>query len=162
LYADFYAASGFQVDRVWLCEIPIDLPRGVWKVYDYLGSSERFVSLGQLSGKIWFTFSVATAKSRDKETNALVIEPRTPQQWVYTQTWARAADDAPTAGPGIVQQDTSTNFEAGSRSHRITKKFDRLPRLQKMLAKSIRSYRNWVHRSQIRRGKLPYPFLGEF
>jgi SAM-dependent methyltransferase len=82
LFMDFYTASGFDVSRVWLCESPLDLPRGQWNVYDYGGSKERFISLGHLNDKIWFTFSVATAKQ--------TVAPTNPQQWIYTQTWILA------------------------------------------------------------------------
>jgi SAM-dependent methyltransferase len=153
LYSDFYAASGFSVDRVWLCEIPLDLPRGDWNVYDYAGSSERFISLGQLSDKIWFTFSVATAEG--------AVSAGTPQQWIYTQTWSKADkentfDDTSAAPNGLPA------FEDGSRSQWLIQKLSVSKSMQVVATKLIRGWRDWRHQSRVRNRKLPYPFLGVF
>lgn len=153
LYADFYAASGFQVDRVWLCEIPIDLPRGTWKVYDYLGSPERFISLGQLSDKIWFAFSVSTALEG--------FEARTPQQWVYTRTWADAAKDSGSASSGYSQL-ASPQFEEGSKSQKLMSMLGRLPAAQRVVSQLILRWRKRAHQAKIRCRETPYPFLGKF
>ena len=153
LYADFYAASGFDVHRVWLCEIPIDLPRGVWNVYDYLGSPERFVSLGQLSDKIWFAFSVSTALAG--------FEARTPQQWVYTRTWAEAEKDSGAASSGDPQQ-ASPQFEEGSKSQKLISMLGRLPAAQRVVSQLILRWRKRAHQAKIRRREIPYPFLGKF
>ncbi len=150
LFADFYAASNFTVNRVWLCEIPVDLPRGVWNVYDYLGSSERFISLGQLSDQIWFSFSVATA---DKE-----VAPRTPQQSFYTNTWEKAQTEREAHEPAP----SPTDFEEGSRSQRLMSKLDKLPWLRDYAAKGIVQWRRWRHERSIKQHRLPYPFLGKF
>ena len=151
LYADFYAASGFTINRVWLCEIPIDLPRGVWQVYDYAGSSERFISLGQLSDKIWFTLSVATADNP--------VMPRVPQQWVYTQTWSNAIEDQSVADQSSTE---ASPFEEGSRSQSLFKKLSRFPLLQAAAVNLILRWRKRVHQTQVRNRRLPYPFVGKF
>jgi len=153
LYADFYAASGFEVNRVWLCEIPIDLPRGIWNVYDYLGSSERFISLGQLSDKIWFAFSVATALPGH--------EARTPQQWIYTRTWAQATNDASVTVSERQEPDTP-QFEAGSRSQKLISALGRVPAVQRVASNLILRWRKRAHQAKIRRRQIPYPFLGKF
>jgi SAM-dependent methyltransferase len=145
LFADFYAASGFKVDRVWLCEIPIDLPRGTWNVYDYLGSSQRFISLGQLSQQIWFTFAVVTASQG--------IEPRTPQQWIYTQTWSQAEEPA---------SSVASTFEAGSKSEKLMQRLARFPRIQASTRQCILKWRKWRHAREIQSRQLPYPFIGKF
>lgn len=151
LFVDFYSASGFDIDRVLLCEIPIDLPRGVWNVYDYANSPERFISLGQLSGKIWFTYSVATARES--------VSPKIPQQWIYTQTWskAEALESDAVSSPALDQL-----FESGSKSDRLMKQLHSIPWLQTAAAKLILRWRKWRHTSKIRSGKLPYPFVGQF
>ena len=153
LYTDFYAASGFEVNRVWLCEIPIDLPRGVWQAYDYAKASERFISLGQLSGKIWFSFSVATA--------AQSVTPRIPQQWIYTQTWSNAASGA-TANTSDSSGNDSLSFEDGSRSQSLVKKLAGFPFLQSTAVGMIHRWRKWIHQTRVRNKKLPYPFVGKF
>jgi SAM-dependent methyltransferase len=150
LYADFYSASGFRVDKVWLCEAPLDLPRGVWNVYDYLGSSERFISLGQLSDQIWLTYSVATAEQS--------AAPRTPQQWFYTQTWTDAGEQA----FALDSSKQAHQFEAGSRSQRLMSLLALFPWLQKIACKGIVRWRQMRHQSQVRQHRLPYPFLGKF
>ena len=151
LFADFYSASGFTVNRVWLCKIPLDLPRGVWHVYDYLQSPERFISLGQLDDNIWFSFSVATA---DKPVSAC-----TPQQWIYTQTWSKAESEVATEDESSLD---ASQFEEGSRSRALMQKLARFPRLQSLAVRGIRRWRNHVHRSQVRNKKLPYPLIGKF
>ena len=153
LYADFYAASGFEINRVWLCEIPIDLPRGVWHAYDYGNASERFISLGQLSGKIWFTFSISTA--------AQPVTPRTPQQWIYTQTWSDAASES-TANDSDSSENDLCSFEEGSRSQSLVKKLEHFPFFQSVAVSMILRWRKWIHQSRVRSRKLPYPFVGKF
>ena len=152
LYADFYAASGFDVNRVWMCEIPLDLPRGVWNVYDYLGSPERFISLGQLSSQIWFAFSVATAQ--------IGAESRIPQQWIYTQTWANAAKESSELESGALGQ--AIQFEAGSRSQKMMAMLNWFPPLQKLARNLILRWRKRVHQARIRKRQIPYPFLGKY
>ncbi|MEQ1828981.1 MAG: hypothetical protein ABL921_23665 [Pirellula sp.] len=152
LFADFYAASDFTVDRVWLCEIPIDLPRGIWNVYDYFSSQQRFISLGQLSDQIWFTFAVATA--------AGVVSPKTPQQWIYTQTWANA--EQPDSLDNSSDETGVFQFEEGSRSQQLIQTLSRVPWLQKSAASLILRWRRWKHSSEVRKRLLPYPFVGKF
>jgi SAM-dependent methyltransferase len=150
LYADFYSASGFRVDKVWLCEIPLDLPRGVWNVYDYLGAPERFIALGQLSDQIWFTYSIATAERN--------VAPKSPQQWIYTQTWAKANEDIASGD----NSDPEFQFEAGSRSQKLMNILTRTPWLKSVAAKGIVRWRRWRYQSQIRNRRLPYPLIGKF
>lgn len=150
LYADYYTASGFQVEKVWLCEAPLELPRGLWKVYDYLGSSQRFISLGQLSDQIWLTYAVATATGNP--------EPQTPQQWFYTQTWASSA--LPPTPTNL--SELPVQFEAGSRSQRLMNMLARLPKLRARVAQGIVRWRRWKYLSELRSHKTPYPFIGEF
>jgi SAM-dependent methyltransferase len=152
LYADYYSASGFTIDRVWLCEIPLDLPRGIWNVFDYANSSERFISLGQLSDKIWFTFSIATAGQS--------VSPKTPQQWIYTKTWSKA-ESAHTENP-VSSANALNQFEKGSRSRQLIDKLARFPWLQSKVVGLILRWRKWIHQSRIRSRKIPYPFVGKF
>ena len=151
LFADYYLACGFAIDRVWLCEIPIDLPRGIWNVYDYLGSSERFISLGQLNNQIWFTFSVATARPN--------VEPAIPQQWIYTRTWAKSQE---LSDRNTNESKTANAFEEGSRSERLIRRLSSIPWLQSTAASLILRWRKWKHDSRIRSRTLPYPFVGKF
>ena len=153
LFADFYAASGFTVNRVWLCEIPIELPRGVWHAYDYANASERFISLGQLSGKIWFSFSVSTAGQ--------TVTPRIPQQWIYTQTWSKAASEG-TANTSDSSGNDSLYFEEGSRSQSLVSKLRRFPFLQSMAINMVLRWRKRIHQIRVRNKKLPYPYVGKF
>ena len=153
LFADFYAASGFAVNRVWLCECPIDLPRGVWQIYDYATASERFISLGQLSDKIWFTFSVATAGQS--------VAPKIPQQWIYTQTWSKAASEEIETTRALAENELHT-FEEGSRSHSLIRKLSRFPWLKSLAVSLILRWRKSIHRSRVRSRKIPYPFVGKF
>ena len=153
LYADFYAASGFEINRVWLCEIPIDLPRGIWHAYDYANAPERFISLGQLSGKIWFAFSVSTAVQS--------VTPRIPQQWIYTQTWSKAASEV-TANDSDSSGKGSLTFEEGSRSQSLVNKLAGFPILQSAAVSMILRWRKWIHQSRVRSRKLPYPYVGKY
>ena len=152
LFSDFYSASGFQVDAVWLCEIPIDLQRGTWNVFDYLGSPERFLSLGQLNDNIWFTLSVATATGTP--------QPAIPQQSFYTTTW----ENASTASTTETSPDSpaSLQFEAGSKSQRLMSMLERVPLLQRTAARGIQKWRRWRHHQTIKHHRLPYPFVGKF
>lgn len=152
LYSDFYSASGFTIDRVWLCEIPLDLPRGTWNVFDYANSPERFISLGQLSDKIWFTYSVATASQS--------VSPQIPQQWIYTKTWSEA-ESAQTDNPDL-SENTLNQFEQGSRSRRLIDKLSRFPWFQSKVVGLILRWRKTIHQSRIRNRKIPYPFVGKF
>jgi len=149
LFADFYAASKFEVNKVWLCEIPLDLPRGIWKVYDYFGSSQRFIPLGLLNDKIWFTHAVVTAP--------LNPWPAVPQQWIYTQTWDQAErEDRDSDAKAEVA------FEKGSKSERILHALEAWPWMQKRVMSLIVKWRKWIYGRRLRRKVLDYPYLGEF
>ncbi len=142
LFADFYSASRFEVNRVYLCRIPLDLPRGSWEVYDYL-HSPRFIPLGQLDAHIWFTFLVATA-SEDSV-------PTTPQQWIYVQAWQRTQEQAAgLAGAG----DEPPNSRAG----RLLKRLEGHPILTRLALRLIR-LKNWYN---VYAKKWPYPWVGRF
>ncbi len=153
LFADFYAASGFAVNRVWLCESPLNSPRSVWKAYDYANSPERFISVGQLNDKIWLTFSVATADPP--------VTPRNPQQWIYTQTWFKAASESSSNSLNSLSSNAN-DFEEGSRSRLLIQKLTRFPFLQSQAVRLILRWRKWVHQTRVRNRKLPYKFVGRF
>lgn len=148
LFADFYAASGFDINRVWLCETPIDLPRGDWNVYDYLSSNERFIALGQLTDQIWFTYSVATAGPQ--------VSPKTPQQSFYTSTWKASTQQTAEA------QSEPHEFEPGSKSQRLLELLKRFPGIQRQTAAMIQRWRKHKYQQSIRSHKLPYPYVGKF
>ena len=146
LFADFYAASRFEVNRVYLCRIPIDLPRGYWDIYDYL-NSPRFIPLGQLDGQIWFTFLVATAGENSV--------PTTPQQWIYVQAWQHSQQQA----SGLV---SPGGEPADSRAGQILKRLENYPILNRLALGLIRLRRglmNWYHAWM---KTLPYPRVGRY
>ena len=142
LFADFYRVSRFEVDRVCLCRIPLDLPRGEWDVYDYL-NSPRFIPLGQLDGQIWFTFAIATATSESA--------PAVPQQWIYEKTWEASA-----------QSGSAAPEPPDSKAGRLLQKLEGTPALQgaaKGLIERWRGFREWT---RVKSKSLPYPYLGRF
>ena len=142
LFADFYRASRFEVDRVCLCRIPLDLPRGHWDVYDYL-NSPRFVPLGQLDGQIWFTFAIATATAES------VLA--TPQQWIYEKTWQATAQSS---GSPVEPSD--------SKAGRLLQKLSGRPALQRAAQRLIASWRGLREWTRVKSKTLPYPYLGRF
>jgi len=152
LYTDYYSASGFTIDRIWLCEIPLDLPRGVWNVFDYANSPERFIPLGKLSSKIWFTFSVATARQS--------VSPKTPQQWIYTKAWSKA-ESALKEDP-YSEANATKQFEQGTRSRLLIDKLARFPWLKARAIVLILRWRKWINQIRDRSRKIPYPFVGKF
>ena len=149
LFADFYTASRFEVNRVYLCRMPLDLPRGMWDVYDYL-NSPRFILLGQLDAKIWFTFLVATAGPDSA--------PEIPQQWIYVQTWQRSQEQA--AGRG--SQDLLGGESPDSRAGRLLEKLKGRPALTRLAQGLIRSWRGLVDKYRTWSKSLPYPYVGRF
>ena len=149
LFADFYSASQFHVDRVYLCRIPLDLPRGVWDVYDYFGSPQRFIPLGQLDAHIWFTFCVATA-GKDSA-------PAIPQQWVYVNTWQKSQQQ------GLGDDSASSTGEpADSRAGRLLLRLAGWPRLSRLAQMLIERWRRMIDWYRARSKALPYPFVGRF
>jgi SAM-dependent methyltransferase len=142
LFADFYRASRFEVDRVCLCRIPLDLPRGHWDVYDYLNSL-RFIPLGQLDGQIWFTFAIATATADS------VLA--TPQQWIYEKTWQATAQSG---GSPVEPPD--------SKAGRLLQKLSGSPALQGVAERLIASWRGFREWTRVKSKTLPYPYLGRF
>ncbi len=148
LFADFYAASRFEVNRVYLCRIPLDLPRGVWRVYDYF-NSPRFIPLGQLDNKIWFTFCVVTAGENSA--------PAIPQQWIYVQTWQRSQEGA--AGSG---QNSRSSEPPDSRAGRLLSRLEGRPMLTRWATGLISRWRSLLDWYRSRSKALPYPFVGRF
>lgn len=148
LFADFYTASRFEVNRVYLCRIPLDLPRGVWQVYDYL-NSPRFIPLGQLDNQIWFTFAVVTAG----EDSAQAI----PQQWIYVQTWQRSQEQAVSGGSGMLCSEPPD-----SRAGRLLQRLEGSPMLTCLAKGLIHRWRGLLDWSRSRSKALPYPFVGRF
>lgn len=148
LFADFYAASHFQIEKIYLCRIPLDLPRGYWKVFDYL-NSPRFIPLGQLDGKIWFTFCVATATAASS--------PTTPMQWVYVSTWKKSQPQQCEDG-----LHTAISKPVGSKADRLLQMVKRYPMLSRGATVLIDSWRQLIHWYRTRFKKLPYPYVGRF
>lgn len=142
LFADFYRACRFEVDRICLCRIPLDLPRGPWNVYDYL-NSPRFIPLGQLDGQIWFTFAIATATA--ESTIA------TPQQWIYERTWQASAQSG-----GTIAEPTD------SKAGRLLQKLSGSPALQGVARRVIERWRGFREWTRVKSKSLPYPDLGRF
>ena len=156
LFADFYTASGFDVQRIWLCEIPLDLMRGTWDVYDYLGSSQRFISNGQLNDQIWFTFAVASSRQLDLT--------RTPQQWYYQQTWshASAAQQLSTSSAAKGGDTAINQFEPGSKAARLVQSLSAVPWAQRYMSGIIHRWRSWRHQRSLSQHRLPYQRIGRF
>lgn len=148
LFADFYAASHFDIEKIYLCRIPLDLPRGYWSVFDYL-NSPRFIPLGQLDDKIWFTFCVATATENSV--------PTPPMQWVYVSTWKKSVSD---------QADQSLNSissePADSKAGRLLLMLKRFPLLARGASTLIAAWRKLIQWYRTRFKRLPYPFIGRF
>jgi SAM-dependent methyltransferase len=80
LYADFYQASGFEIDRLYVCRLPKRFERQSWQAYDYLQAGCESLPLGRLDHRLWFTYAVAT---RTKDSLPVV-----PQQSFYLTTWS--------------------------------------------------------------------------
>lgn len=146
-FADFYSACQWQINRVYLCQMPLDLPRGQWTVYDYWNSS-RFIPLGQLDQRIWFTFCVATKGSA----SVLAV----PQQWVYLNTWKDSAGSVstPEASIGLTSDP--------SRAARLLRRLEGSPWLVRGAEALIRTWRKTVNAYRVWAKHLPYPRVGRF
>lgn len=149
LFADYYTVSQFQLDRIYLCRIPLDLPRGVWNVYDYLGASQRFIPLGQLDSKIWFTYAVVTAGAGPV--------PGIPQQSFYVKTW-KDSQQLPAGLAGEAPQAP----ESQGRSVNVLRRLQKWPWLHDLVASMIHQWRRLVNWYRIRTKELPYLFVGRF
>ena len=148
LFADFYSASHFDIEKIYLCRIPLDLPRGEWKVFDYL-NSPRFIPLGQLDSKIWFTFCVATATGNSV--------PTPPMQWVYVHTWKTSE-----AGQSNPDQSVIAAEPADSKAGRLLLGLRRFPWLARGASSLIAVWRRLVQWYRTTFKRLPYPFVGRF
>jgi len=149
LFADFYSASHFQINRVYLCRIPLDLPRGPWQVYDYCGAPQRFIPMGMLDDHIWFTFSVTTAS--DQST------PVTPQQWIYVNSWWQSAAKKANGELGSIADEPPE-----SRAGRLLQQLQGSPILSGLARGLIRKWRQLVNWSRTRSRTVPYPHIGQF
>lgn len=144
LFQDFYRANGFELADIFLCRIPLDLPRGVWNVYDYLRSPQQMIPLGMLDASIWFTWSVAIAPSR--------FENVAPQQGFYESTWKQAEGGSGDAAAG----------SSPGKAERLLEAVKFSPLLARAAGKAIEGWRSIVNARRVRRHQLPYPFVGRF
>jgi len=149
LFSDFYSVSGFQVDRVLLCRIPRNSHRGIWDVYDYFGSKSRFIPLGMLDGRIWYTFAVATA--------GVAHTPRVPQQQIYLETWRQSQETIDRGPP-----EAFSGEPPDSKAARMLKWVGGIPIVSKIAQQAIIAWRSLINSYRIRSKQLPYPFVGRF
>ena len=149
LFSDFYSASGFDVDRVLLCRLPGDTARGVWNVYDYLGAPSRFIPIGMLDGRIWYTFAVATAGADHA--------PRVPQQHIYLETWKQ-----PQAATVQGQTDAFEREPPESKAAWLLKRVTGIPVISTIAKQAIVVWRSLINSYRVRSKCLPYPFVGRF
>jgi len=145
LFHDFYRANRHEVADLFLCQIPLDLPRGEWEVFDYLNAPLRMIPLGMLDQSIWFTWSVAIAPVQ--------FDDVTPQQGFYEKTWR----DADRKG-----QAESNGDPEGSKADRLLKAVRFSPGLTRVAKGAIDKWRTVVNARRVRRHQLPYPFVGRF
>ncbi|WP_197453390.1 class I SAM-dependent methyltransferase [Caulifigura coniformis] len=145
LFYDFYRANRHELADLFLCRIPIDLPRGEWQVFDYLNAPLRMIPIGMLDQSIWFTWSVSIAPDR--------FDDSTPQQGFYEQTWRDAdQNDLKDAG-GIAE---------GGKAERLLKAVQFSPGLTRISSSAIGKWRTFVNARRVRRHQLPYPSVGRF
>lgn len=144
LYADYYAASGFDLNDVLLCRMPAPIERGAWRVYDYLASNGAFIPIGRLNRGVWFTLAVATAR----EDSA----PAIPQQSFYLNRWKDSSNENSTES-----SDTPT-----SKADRLLARVAHSPRLTRLAEWLIRTWRSSINRIRDWRTSLPYPYVGRF
>jgi len=165
LLADFYEANGFALNQVLLCRLPRRFETEPWQVYDYLGAARRWMPLGRLDGWIWFTFAVATAPNQ--------WQPRVPQQSAYDETWAQHADHAARCEGAERESafrsdattdvtDWTTREPADSLAGRLLRatRHTLLFPMAKGLIVFRRKWVNWWR--ERRRGRIPFPYIGQF
>lgn len=144
LYADFYAASKFEINNVLLCRLPSGWERSPWEVYDYLAAGRQSLPLGRLDGRVWFTCAIVT---RTPES-----EPAVPQQSFYVSTWSES-----------VATDSAIEEPPDSKAARLLNAVSGSALLSRLASSLIKAWRALVNRQRERRsGRIPYPFVGRF
>lgn len=149
LFADFYSASRFTLESLYLCRVPRDLLRGVWQTYDYLKAPNQFIPIGMLSGDTWFTFCVAT---REPTSHAQV-----PQQSFYASAWNKHGEA--TGEPAASK--TDVHAPPGSRAALALGAVSRSRTLTRIVRGVISLWRKAINAWRLRRGTPPYPEIGQ-
>lgn len=148
LYADFYEASGFRLEQLLLCRLPLLIERGWWQIYDYPLKNRQTIPLGRLDGSIWFTWAVVTAGADPR--------PAEVQQSHYVHTWSdHERDDQPANADWTVRE------PADSRAGKLLASVGHVPVLGSLAKASIVAWRWLVSRYRERfRGRLPFRYVG--
>ncbi len=149
LYADFYSASGCSIEKLWLCRMPGNFERGPWQVYDCRESDRNWLPLGRLDASIWFTFAVI----RKLDNSAPVI----PQQSFYVSTWDQKETNSPSHS-GLLEEEPSET-RAG-RLLRSTSAWPLAHAAARYLITRWRRFINWYR--ERKRGRVPFPYVGQF
>jgi hypothetical protein len=151
LYADFYSASGCQIEKLWLCRVSRNVERGTWTAYDCLHSDRNWLPLGRLDGAIWFTLAVIR---KLPNTQAVV-----PQQSFYLNTWKSSEQRA----GAVTDSGQFAEEPANSRAGRLLSWSASLPLLHRVAKLAVVNWRKLINGlRERRRGRIPFPSVGKF
>jgi SAM-dependent methyltransferase len=148
LFADFYGASGCEIERLWLCRSSKHIERCQWDVYDCLATDRNWLPLGRLDSGIWFTLAVIRKRV---DARAAI-----PQQSFYLSTWRESDKRSLDANPSSSEPD---NTRAG----RLLAWTAGRPGLHALAKHAINRWRSTVNAlRERRRGRVPFPYIGKF
>ncbi len=154
LYADFYSASGCEIEALYLCRVPRGFERRQWQVYDCQHNDRQWGPIGGLAGNAWFTFCIVRKLEH--------AEPRVPQQSQYEATW-QLAEHHPSSDQANKYLAGNGAEPADTKAGKLLKLTEPYPFLQRSATAAIRGWRNLSNRLQeLRRRKHPYPWVGKF
>ncbi|MDA1158106.1 MAG: class I SAM-dependent methyltransferase [Planctomycetota bacterium] len=150
LYADYYKASRFQIDRLYVCRLPNRFERRSWQAYDYLQAGRESLPFGRLDRRAWFTYAVAT---RTKDSLLAV-----PQQSFYLTTWGEWDTASKLAdGEAMLAEPPHTKAARLLRTVEFSRTLTTLAR------SAIRCWRWLVNRFRACGEKhVPWPYAGRF
>jgi SAM-dependent methyltransferase len=147
LYADYYKASQFQMDRLYVCRLPYRFERRSWQAYDYLQAGREALPFGQLGRRVWFTYAVAT---RTKDSL-----PAVPQQSFYLTTW----DEWGTTTK-LADGEKALTEPPHTKAGRLLRTVEFSQTLTGLARSAIRCWRWSINR--LRACHVPWPYVGRF
>lgn len=137
---DYYAASGFDITTIYLCQLPRKFERSAWTLYEYPVDHLNAIPMGRLGSGIFAIFAIVSATERMK---IGVI----PQQGFYREVWSRerSAVTAPPEG----------------KAEKLVSLLDRSPTSRNVAQRVVANWRAWRRWwREMREGKVPLKRVG--